>query len=259
MATPELMYRARRCIKCGECIKSCPKGAIQPSAEENVINRSLCDVCGECSKKCPTGALTVVGREVNLMEVLVEIAKDAIFYEESNGGITISGGEPLMQLEFLDALLEKCKENNIHTAVDTCGYAPPEAFEKIRGKVDLFLYDIKIMDEEKHIKYTGVSNKLILENLRRLAQNGSKIWIRFPVIPSVNDDEENLKKMAEFLISNGIKQISLLPYHRSGIEKYKGLGKVYKMEEIQSPSDEDMRIIKEKLEKFGLKAKIGGG
>jgi pyruvate formate lyase activating enzyme len=257
--TPELMYRKQRCNGCSDCVKACPREAIAHAARQISINRRNCNLCGKCSKKCPTDALTIIGKETTVKEVTKEIDKDAVFYDESKGGITASGGEPLMQVDFLNALLEKCKERYIHTAVDTCGYAPKEAFEKVKDKVDLFLYDIKLMDNKKHMRYTGVSNKLILENFQKLAENGNELLVRFPIIPGINDDEDNVTKTAGFALSHGIENISILPYHRAGTEKYKSLGKAYRMKKTLSPSDEKMKAIKEKLEVLGLRARIGGG
>lgn len=259
MLAPELMYRRRRCIECSECVKNCPREAISYVAQKISINRKYCNLCGRCSQKCPTEALAIIGKEMSVKEVVKEIDKDLIFYDESEGGVTFSGGEPLLQPNFLDSLLKECKERNIRTAVDTCGYASRKAVDKISDKVDLFLYDIKTMDQKIHRKYTGVSNKPILENFKRLAENGSNILVRFPIIPSINDSEDNVAKTAEFVLSHGIKNISLLPYHRSGSDKYKGLSRAYRLKKIQSPSDQDLRLIKEKLENFGLRVKIGGG
>jgi pyruvate formate lyase activating enzyme len=257
--TLELMYRRQKCNSCSECEKVCPREAIAHVTKQISINRKRCNPCGECSQKCPTNALTIIGKETNVEEVMKEIDKDMVFYEESKGGITVSGGEPLTQIDFLNVLLEKCKERNIHTAVDTCGYAPKEAFDKVSDKVDLFLFDIKLMDNKKHMKYTGVSNKLILENFTKLAENGNDLLVRFPIIPDINDDEDNVTKTAEFMLSHGIENISLLSYHRAGIVKYRSLGKAYRMKEAISPSDEKMKAIKEELEALGLRVRIGGG
>jgi pyruvate formate lyase activating enzyme len=259
VAKPELMYKNRRCINCGECAGSCPTKAINYTANKVHINRELCTLCGECAQNCPSEALTVTGKEISVKDLVKEVEKDALFYAESNGGITLSGGEPLLQIDFLVALLEECKERNIHTAVDTCGYAPHKAFDRISDRTDLFLYDIKTMNDKKHKKYTGVSNKLIHENLKRLAENERNIEVRFPIIPNINDDGDNIMRTAEFLLSCGVKQVSLLPYHRAGTEKYKSLNRAYKLKRIQSPSNEDLGMVKEKLETFGLKVKIGGG
>lgn len=256
---PELMYRSTRCTGCAECVNTCPKDAISCVDISISIDRRKCDICGRCCQTCPTQALTIVGKETSLNEVLKEIDKDSIFYDESEGGVTASGGEPLFQLGFLTALLAECKERNIHTAVDTCGYAPHKSIGMISDKVDLLLYDIKMMDGRKHRQYTGASNKPILENLKGLAQNGSNILVRFPIIPGINDSEDNVAQTAEFLVSCQTKNISLLPYHRAGIEKYTALGRTYKLPEIRSPSDRKLRQIKKELEAFGLRVKIGGG
>jgi len=255
---PELIYRRRRCTGCAECVKDCPSKALSCVDGNISINRKKCNLCGRCSQRCPTDALSIIGKEMSVKEVLKEIDKDSIFYDESKGGVTVSGGEPLLQIGFLNALLEECKERNIRTAVDTCGYASRKAIDKIRDKVDLFLYDFKVMDEKKHRKYTGVSNKPILENFERLAENGSNILVRFAIIPGINDNQDNITKMAEFVLSHGVKNICLLPYHRTGIDKYKGLSRSYKLEKTQTPSDQNLRLIKEKLETFGLRVKIGG-
>jgi len=197
---------------------------------------------------------------VSVKKILDEIEKDRIFYEESVGGVTFSGGEPLMQSGFLNALLKECKEKDIHTTVDTCGFAPYETIERIRDKVDLFLYDLKIMNSRKHRKYTGASNEQILENLRRLAEKGSSIVISFPVIPGINDDEKNVERTAEFISSlPNIRQVNLLPFHRAGIEKYKNLGKPCKLDNIQPPSNQRIKSVKEKMETFGIRVGIGGG
>jgi len=256
---PELMYRRNRCIKCGECAASCLQEAIALQANRISISRRRCNSCGECSQKCPTGALAVVGKEVSVEEVVKEIDKDAVFYDESEGGVTFSGGEPLLQSDFLNALLDECNERGIHTAVDTCGCVSPETVEKISDKVDLFLYDIKLLDDKAHRKYTGVSNKAILRNFEKLARNRNDILVRFPIVPKVNDGKDNVAKTAEFVLSQGIKRICLLPYHRAGIEKYRSLGRVYKLRRIKPPSDQELMKIKKRLETFGLDVKIGGG
>jgi len=255
----ELMFRKTRCNGCGECEEGCPKKVISGTASQISFQRKYCELCGECSQRCPTEALTIVGKEISLDEVVKEVDKDLIFYDESDGGVTFSGGEPLLQLDFLNALLEECKNRNIRTALDTSGYATPKAIDKISDKVDLFLYDIKMMDDAEHRKYTGVSNKLILENFKKLAEKGSNILVRMAVIPGINDSEDNITETAEFILTYGVKNLSLLPYHRAGIEKYKNLGRIYKLKKTEAPSDARLNSIKEKLETFGLKVRIGGG
>jgi pyruvate formate lyase activating enzyme len=259
LSTPELIYRKKKCVTCGECAKICPTHAITFSKRLIRIDRELCNLCGKCSDKCPTDAISIAGKEMTVGEVMREIEKDMPFYEESNGGVTISGGEPLMQLGFLADLLEECKKKNIHTAVDTCGYASKEAFDKIVDKVDVFLYDVKLTDNKRHKRYTGVSNKVILKNFERLARNGNSILVRLPIIPGINDDDENVSRTGHFLRRHDTENIHVLPYHRAGIEKYKSLGRAYKLKNIRSPSDEELRLIKKKLEVYGLKVRIGGG
>jgi pyruvate formate lyase activating enzyme len=255
---PELMYKPRRCVVCGECVNNCPKGAISQKAQCVSINRGLCNLCRKCVRACPSDALVVVGKEVKVGDMLKEIEKDVIFYDESGGGVTFSGGEPLMQPDFLGALLEECRKRNIHTALDTCGYASCETVNRIKDKVDLFLYDLKTMDDRTHRRYTGVSNRLITRNFKRLAENGSSILVRFPIIPGINDSVENVTKTADFMLSHAVKQVCLLPYHRAGIEKYRSLEKTYRLESLQSPSDKRLRLIKERLIALGLDVKIGG-
>lgn len=259
VSKPELMYKSRRCIRCEECAGICPRTAIVHTADKVRIDRRLCNLCGKCAQNCPSEALTIVGKEICVTDLMKEMEKDAPFYAESQGGITVSGGEPLLQIDFLGAILKECKERGIHTAVDTCGHVPWKAFEKISDDTDLFLYDIKTMNDKIHKKCTGVSNKLTLENLKRLAQSGRNVQARFPIIPGINDDEDNIAKTAECLLSCDVRHVSLLPYHRAGIEKYKSLNRTYKLKKIQSPSSEILNLIKEKLEALGLQVRIGGG
>lgn len=186
----------------------------------------------------------VVGKSVTTDEVLHEVTKDTIFYDESGGGVTFSGGEPLMQVEFLEILLDGCKQNGIHTAVDTSGYGPPEFFDRIYDSVDLFLYDLKLIDDETHKKYTGVSNRLILDNLKRLAGRGNKVLPRIPLIPGITDTGENLSRIVFLLRSlNTIDQVDLLPYNRIGEGKYEMLGMPQRMPCLQPhPADSLTRI-----------------
>lgn len=257
---PELVYRKSRCIGCDECSKSCQREAISLVAQSISVNREKCVPCNNCCRVCPSDALSIAGKQMTVKEILEEIEKDRTFYEESRGGVTFSGGEPLMQPDFLNALLNECKERAIHTAVNTCGFAQYEIIDRIRDKVDLFLYDIKTMDNRKHRKYTGASNEQILKNLKKLAESGSSIVISFPIIPGINDDDKNVTRTAKFISSlPNIQQVNLLPYHRAGIEKYKNLGKPYKLDKIQPPSNQRVKSVKEKMEAFGIRVGIGGG
>ncbi len=184
---------------------------------------------GDASDSCIPARTVVIGRDVSVASVMDEVMKDVIFYDESGGGVTFSGGEPMMQPEFLLVLLQACKENGLNTAVDTSGYAPWDDFKKIYDLIDLFLYDLKLMDDESHVKYTGVSNKLILENLARLSSMGSKVEPRIPLIPGITDTEENLEAIAEFLTpQKNIRHVVLLPYNRLGEDKFRKFDLTYK-------------------------------
>jgi pyruvate formate lyase activating enzyme len=216
-------------------------------------------VCGDCAQVCQAEAREIVGRRVTVAEVMAEVEKDIVFYDESGGGVTFSGGEPLMQPDFLCALLQSCKEKEIHAAVDTSGLAAWKTLRQISQDVDLFLYDLKLMDDEKHRRFTGVSNELILSNLRALASQGSAITVRVPIIPGVNDDDENISRLGEFVASlPHVPFVSILPYHKAGADKYVRLNKTYALPQTQSPSDERMAEIATLLQGFGISVKVGG-
>ena len=258
---PQLTYRQERCKGCYECIDMCPHDALsRTNADGHIaINREKCDLCNHCIHVCPSRALEIIGREVSVDEVMKEIEKDILFYDESNGGVTFSGGEPLMQVHFLNSLLERCKEKDIHTAVDISGYAPFEEIDRLREKVDLFLYDLKIIDDEKHKEYTGVSNERILENLKELSERGDRITIRIPIIPGINDSDGDIHEFAQFILSlTGGKEISLLPYHQAARAKYKRLGEPDRMPLISQPSDNKLEKTRIELERRGLDVTIGG-
>jgi len=254
----ETVFREDRCISCGACSAICSSNAIQIKNGLPVTEKEKCILCGKCIEKCPALAREMIGKKLTTEEVIKEIEKDLVFYEESGGGVTFSGGEPLKQSEFLESLLNGCREKKIHTAVDTCGYISWEILNKISLKVDLFLYDLKLMDIEKHKKYTGVSNEIILENLKKLSSIHNNIFIRFPVIPGINDDYQNIRETGEFLSSLKITQVNLLPYHYIGKDKYKRLKRTYKLVTAQPPSEEKLSEISGILRKFNLNVKLKG-
>ncbi len=256
---PELMVRASRCLEdCSECLASCEPGALSKVGGIPVVDREKCSACGSCAEACPTQALEMVGRRASASELIAEIEKDRIFYDESSGGVTFSGGEPLAQPEFLAEVLAMCRKKELHTTVDTCGHVPPEAFAGVADLVDLFLFDLKVIDEARHREFTGRSNRLIRQNLHYLAGQGKKIIIRLPLVPGVNDDAENISRTAEFLRSlSGVSEISLLPYHRLGKEKYKGLQKASLGERFAPPSAETLKKIRAELESQGFKVHLG--
>lgn len=208
----EMLFYRDKCTNCGTCKTVCPN------------HLEYCEFCGQCVVYCPNHARTICGKEVSVKEVLEEVKKDTVFYNSSDGGVTFSGGECMLQIDFLVALLQECREYHIHTAVDTAGNVPWEYFEKILPYTDLFLYDIKCMDSKKHQTYTGVDNKRILENLAKLLKKNVDIWVRIPIIPSVNDTPAHMCQIRDFLREHGRpKKIELLPYHPMGLGKYQAL------------------------------------
>jgi pyruvate formate lyase activating enzyme len=201
----------------------------------------------------------MVGRQMTVSEVLDEIRRDIIFYDDSQGGVTFSGGEPLAQPEFLGALLAACAAEEIHTAVDTCGFAPTERILAVAAHADLFLYDVKVLDDEKHTRLTGVSNVLILDNLRAIQRVHNNIWLRIPVIPGLNDAEEDLEALRRFAAGlPAVRQINLLPYHRTAMHKFQQLGQSYELSDIRPPSSQFMEHALARFRDSGLTTRIGG-
>ena len=234
-AKPQMMFYKDKCTGCGKCKSVCP------------YHLEQCELCGKCTLYCPVDARKVCGKEHTVDEVLKEVLKDKAFYETSGGGVTFSGGECMLQIDFLVEILKKCKENGIHTAVDTAGHIPFESFEKILPYTDLFLYDIKIFDSQKHKQYVGVGNELILENLKKLFERKAKLWIRIPIIPDVNDSIEEIQKIKDFLKTIGTpEKIELLPYHAMGENKYRAIGKEPQI--FKTPDAENMKRLKEILD-----------
>lgn len=253
----ELVYRQGRCNGCSECISKCSTGAISYLPERLAINRKHCTICGACAGKCSTEALSLVGEKMNVEQVMTIIEKDMPFYGESEGGVTFSGGEPLQQPDFLEAVVNECAKRKIDTVLDTCGYAPAKIVDRFLSKISLFLYDIKIFDSAKHQKYTGVSSELILENARRIASSGARLSVSIPIVPQINDDEENIERTGKFLASlKKVEWVSLLSYHKMGVDKYENLGKPYRLKDTKTPSHQRMQMIKEKLEAFGLDVRV---
>jgi len=257
---PEIFLRNEKCpSECRLCISACPNGAIKRIKGSIDVDLSKCDLCSECEDACVYGALEIIGREVSVDEVMEELEKDSLFYEESHGGVTFSGGEPFEQPEFLNVLLETSKSKDLHTTVDTCGNFDPRLLSNIDGKVGLFLFDLKMIDDIKHRKYTGKSNKVILENLRSLTTNGHHVAIRIPLIKGINDDDQNIRQTVEFLKTlNHIEQINLLPYHSGGCLKQKRLRKKEIQPGFQSPSNKRIEAIKAIFEKNSFSVKVGG-
>jgi pyruvate formate lyase activating enzyme len=253
---PELILRPARCILCDDCLTVCPHDAVTRQGDAILIDRTRCKVSGECATVCNAEALQVVGRVMTVQQVIAQIERDTVFYEQSGGGVTFGGGEPFAQPRFLLELLSACRAQSLHTAVDTSGFTPWKVLDKIRLYVDLFLYDLKLMNDTRHRQWTGVSNANILSNLRRLSELGHKIIIRIPVIPGVNDDEENFRETGLFLASlPNVPTVDLLPYHNIAEGKYAGMGMSYELAEIHPPTQEQMQILISLLKGYGLTVK----
>ncbi|MCX6143738.1 MAG: glycyl-radical enzyme activating protein, partial [Ignavibacteriales bacterium] len=224
-----------------------------------VTIRDACVECGDCIEVCNAEAREIAGKEVSVQEVMLEIEKDIVFFDQSGGGASFSGGEPLLQHEFLTELLQECKKKSIHTVVDTTGLTSPQILERVSGFVDLFLVDLKTLNDAKHIEFTGVSNSQILKNLKHLADLGKEVIVRIPVIPGVNDDPAEIRASGSFVSSLGnVREIHLLPYHTTGFEKYRRLGMGYEMHDTLPPSADDLSVIVKELRNYVSSVCIGG-
>ncbi len=255
----EIYFWENRCIACHECVEVCETGALSFINGKRVHDSSLCQVCGACAQACPTEATEIIGMELTVETLMEEIQKDIIYYDQSGGGVTFSGGEPLLQVDFLEQVLQRCQDIGIHTTIDTAGYVPRETLTRVLPYTDLFLYDIKIIDSDKHYFFTGVHNHRILENLKLLVQGGAQIIPRIPIIPGINDDDENIIQTGTFLRQlSGITQINILPYHRTALDKHRRIGNHYPLESVNPPSEEHMVEIAWQLESFGCQVTIGG-
>ena len=256
----EIMWWKERCEGCKDCQSVCTKDAISFSDGSLILDKTKCDLCGACTAVCSSEALKLVGQKMTVDQVMREIEKDIAFYDESGGGVTLSGGEPLLQPDFSDSLLTACKELGIHTAVDTCGHMDSEILLRISRHVDLFLYDLKVIDDDKHRKFTGVSNGLIMKNLKNLSDSGQQIIVRFPLVPGVNDSQKDIHELGEFVSSlKGVRELNILPYHKGGAEKSKRLkGSANSFFSNHSPSAEILSQVQKTLKGFGLKIQIGG-
>jgi pyruvate formate lyase activating enzyme len=258
-ARPQLFFDAGKCAGCGACLAVCPNSAIRLTGSCSFTDRSLCDGSGRCVEVCPNQARTITGRRVTAGEAFDEAAADAIFYTDSGGGVTLSGGEPLAQPEFSSALLQLCQAQGIHTAVDTCGQAPWHVVRDVLPFADLVLLDIKHMDPEAHRAATGVSNELILENARRIHHELRRpLRIRIPVVRGANETDENIRATARFVAEELDPSIAvhLIPYHRFGSGKYELLGTTGR--ESVAPTMERMAELQSIFATFGLEAVVGG-
>ena len=255
----EMLFMENRCIACGACLEACGHGALSRGMGCPAADPLRCERCGACAAVCCAEARRMVGRETTVDDVMAEVERDAACYEQSGGGVTFSGGEPLMQIDFLDGLLRASKARGFNTALDTCGYAPWEAIERVRARVDLFLYDLKVIDDARHRELTGVSNELILSNLTELSRRGHAIFLRVALIPGVNDNDDALRAIGAFASRLlNIKEIDILPYNRLGADKYERLDRAYKLAGTLEPPDERMAAAAQVLGGFGLNVRVGG-
>ena len=254
------MYTESKCIGSLECIKICEQEALSLGPNGIVTDVDACNLCGKCAEVCPTKAIEMSGEEMSVEKVMKIIKRETLFMDQSKGGVTFSGGEPLMHHEFLIELLEACGEEGIHRCVDTSGFANTKIFKEVAQRTDHFLYDLKMMDSDKHKELTGVPNEKILENLKILAETRAAMNIRIPLIKGINDDEKNILRSAEFIasLSGGKKMVNILPYHNIASKKYEKLGIEYAQGTMDEPDQDHQKRILEIFQSFGIEAIIGG-
>jgi len=262
----EIEFYGSKCINCGKCLEACKQMAVNPDMEVKSgfkINKELCNQCGECTKVCITGALKPGGKVISIEDIIKKVKKDQYFYLTSKGGLTISGGEPLYQFEFIYGLLKQSYNENIDNTLETSGFAPWKYYEKILPYLNLVFYDIKHMDSVIHKQWTNVSNKIILNNLIKLSKTGIPIIIRLPLIPQFNINEDNIIKTARFIASlDNIQEVELMPFHQLGKDKYNRLSREYGLKHFENLISDvkgrnSIQMIKNILETYNLNIKIG--
>ncbi len=254
---PQLMVRNLKCSGCGACVEVCPEGALTMSEEgQRQINWQKCNDCFDCVEACLYGSMNVSGDEMTVEQVVEEVEKDRVFYKNSGGGVTISGGEPMGQTGFLELLLQKLKAADIHVALDTTGQASQESYDRILPNVDLVLFDIKQLDPDQHKKYIGVSNKLILKNAKFVAGKANT-WFRIPLIAGFNDSVEHFERVVEMASEYGVEKISLLPFHEGGTAKTDQVGNPLPEYSGEAPTDEHIQSLIDLAEEKGVLVTVG--
>lgn len=249
---PQLQLRRDLCTYCETCVHACSRQAHNVSADRHNVNFETCTGCGHCISQCVSGALTLTGRNMDTDSVMAEVLADSVYYKNSGGGLTVSGGEPLLQFEFLCQLLKSAHDNRIHTCVETSGYADITKIETLCSLVDLFLFDIKLLDEAEHIRYTGVSNRQILQNLDFLCTHGQSVILRCPIIPGINDTDGHIVGIAA--LSQYYPQLTgvhILPYHNMGKDKWNRIGRPYSLERLENYSADEKQLLLQRFQRLG--------
>ncbi len=260
-ADPQIMYSRKQCISCGRCVEACHAEAIHDDPLYGfVTDHEKCDLSGKCIDVCFTNSRKIVGRRMPVDEIMEELRKDKSFYDESGGGVTFSGGEPLLQAEAVLYLARSCREEDIDTALETAGFVPWSVIEKIHPWLNLLYFDLKHIDTDTHSQYTGVPIEPILENIRRAGKLFENIVVRIPVVPGVNDLPETQRRMMAFLAGEtAVRNVELLPFHRLGLTKYEGLGMRYAMGNVENVQKSDCEPFAEIGRGMGLKIRVGAG
>lgn len=257
-AEREIAFFASKCIACGECAKACTKGAIVLEGDRR-IDRSLCDRCGRCAEVCYAEALTAIGKEYDVRTLLDVVERDRPFYEQSGGGVTVSGGEPTLQFDFLLGFLRAAKEAGLNTVIETCGAFAWSKFRKLLPYLDIIYFDLKVIDEKEHKRLTRTGNKRILANARRLVESGKKVVFRVPLVPGMTDTEQNLSDLIDLLGEFEREEVHLLPYHKMGESKLQRIDSLLEPLDLEPLSDERLAEIRSRFESAGIRVSIGGG
>jgi pyruvate formate lyase activating enzyme len=257
---PAVMFNEGKCVGCAACVEACVQRATYRASDGRIqFDRARCITCGRCVLSCYYKARELSGRPYSVPALLQEILKDRVVFRNSGGGVTLSGGEPLIQAGFVAELLGGCRSRDVHTAVETCGAVAWSQFERVLPHVDLFLYDLKLIEAGKHEQWTGIGNRTILDNARALAEAGKRIVVRVPLIPEVNDDDREFGAIARFAAGlAGVSELHILPFHQVGSSKYALVGKEYGMKDVPEENESRVARCRQIAEELGLRVSVGG-